>query len=399
MPDTIYTPLSQLYWTLQTSTGDPPLENVWQKKWTDSRSGVKNPHYQQQIKLRQNATTVLIGDRFKYHWRPGHALWRNPTFFGPDFRREFFGTVLSNTDYIDPDNFPADLFAEVNAVALTRFINNAVDRQRSFQGSTFFGELRETLRMIKNPALALRRGITEFSRASKKLIRKNKLKGRANATSRGLSGLWLESMFGWTPFISDIQSGMDAIFRLDLNPTIDIRAGHKLNELVVETFQTNRFSDTVRFLKTTNHSCSVRYKGEIWVSPPYLGKASFLSNWGFDPVRDFIPTVYELIPFSFLVDYFSNLGSVIQALTFWEGNFSWYCRTYEKLSIARSNGLEMFRLPIQWELLESQPEQHTVTRRQVVRDLPPTLVPKLTYKLPGMSLKWLNIAALANEKR
>lgn len=367
---------------------------------TDSVTKSTNPYWREQIRRRQNATTVLTGVKVKVQHKPGSYRLVNPS-WGAGWWSKMDGTILGLTSDVLPLTFPTSLSGSVNNLAVSRFVEAAVNAQRSFQGSTFMGELLETLRMVKNPAAALRKGISDYAKAARKRAKRypGRTRKQKQRQSKALSGLWLEYMFGWSPLVSDIQSGIEALTRYDPNPTIDVRAGAK-EKSTANTTMTRSYGNTFsNIVAADEYRASCRYVGEVWATPPYLKGMPAASTFGFDPIRDFIPTVHELIPYSFLFDYFSNLGIVVQAWCFWRSNLAWYCRTREELAMRRLVFGPYYRTSAAFSFTINSPETWTSWRRNVYRDVPTTLIPEFTFELPGSDLKWLNIAALLNERR
>jgi hypothetical protein len=123
---------------------------------------------------------------------------------------------------------------------------------------------------------------------------------------------------------------------------------------------------------------------------------------GFSPY-DFVPTIWELIPYSFVVDYFTNAGEVIESATALDVRYLWgqetivaqqmYARVFmdARTTPATHAGtpgriLNEYSLqPGKW-----QHESTSVSRAKV--DVS-TLVPAFHFKMPGMRQN-LNLAAL-----
>jgi len=341
----------------------------------------------------KNATTNLSGFRKLVVVKPGHAR----SYYNGDKSQwyETWGNILT-ASVVDPQPYNWDDFEVVNSQAVGKFVTKCVEAQRSFQGSTFIGELAETLEMIRHPAKALRNAIWEHAVASK--VKHAKFKKRKDK-QKWLSGSWLEFQFGVQPLLGDIQSAIDALTDYDPNPKVRVRASARKQSSTYSTATLNGAGVVDGDFSFENKfETSVRYMGSVYATPPYLDGLEYLSTYGFDPVRDFVPTVYELIPYSFLVDYFTNIGEILQAWCFWKGNLSWYCRTFKLHSSKTSVNHGYHRTGHTFDPVT--PERAYASSEWVQRDVPDTLVPSFTFEVPGTgSLKWLNIAALANEAR
>jgi hypothetical protein len=118
--------------------------------------------------------------------------------------------------------------------------------------------------------------------------------------------------------------------------------------------------------------------------------------------EDFIPTVWELIPYSFLVDYFTNIGDVLSAWSHQDFGQRWACKTVittvdRQVAGQRLNSNAESALSL-GQLDEIDFDKYNVTRRykEVVRDLyTGDFVPSLAFEVPGIgSLKWINVGAL-----
>ena len=136
---------------------------------------------------------------------------------------------------------------------------------------------------------------------------------------------------------------------------------------------------------------------------PIGGFSGNLRAWG-SSTRDFLPTVWELIPYSFVVDYFTNIGNMIDSLSIIESDIGWKDYTSHQICSRYSNGAQftglksLFPHSVGYNIEDEQVEagSQEVTKKIISRgQYGGSLTPGLQFKLPGAgSLKWLNLAAL-----
>lgn len=170
-------------------------------------------------------------------------------------------------------------------------------------------ERRETFDMVANRVMglyraykALRKG--DFRRFLRELSvdPKRKHRSRVRTGANEAAGIWLEYWFGWSPTIQDIGS---AIFALDVNPVLSSvveRAGSSVNLPDVTWDKGDRVMfDSGRGV--------VRHGARFTLVNSNLFLANRLGL--VNPVS----VAWELVPFSFVVDWFSHLGSYLQSFT------------------------------------------------------------------------------------
>jgi hypothetical protein len=175
--------------------------------------------------------------------------------------------------------------------------------------------------MIKRPASALRDGIDRYYGAVNERLR------RAKNRKFVIQDTWLEFSFGWKPFISDIE---DACRLATAEPFIArevIKAGAKVVPEDIRTkvvFGRNQVLASVQKQSLVN--LFVTYKGAIaaTTSPPPFPEQLGLS-WS-----NVLPTAWELIPYSFLFDYFTNIGVVIEGISTGTIHLDWGYRASMK---------------------------------------------------------------------
>jgi hypothetical protein len=392
---------------------------LYSQSWTDFHSGVENPLWRQQIATGSNATTGASGQRryFNYGGASGDLFF----FSGPPLDRRansttFYGPLVLGGPMIVGDPGPGIPFSDADISARVKFLSNIRQSQRSFQGGVFLGELRDTLRTIRNPLKALRSGIDSYhrtvkSRGAKAIPRRGRQSQERNERSlnKVASETWLEFMYGWRPLLSDIDDAARALAMKDLREKIPISSSGKF-EVATDSTQYMALG-TLRFtLKWQDkYTIETRYKGAVSGGPNPIGHP-VLSRWGVS-LNDFVPTIWELIPYSFLVDYFTNAGDLIEASTTCLSGLLWHCRT-QHLTIERR--LMSAEIDSGYYALWNSNDNLAQARGSVyvggfqnklvkfTRDVPILQVGFSDFRLelPGLSsTKWLNIGALANLRR
>jgi hypothetical protein len=294
--------------------------------------------------------------------------------------------------------------AKANSKALSKFVSRAIKAQTAVSGGVFLGELGETLRLIKNPLRGFRAAIGRYGKAAKKISHSARSQRRRAETihraNKNLSETWLEHSFGWAPLVNDIDDAMRHLAFLTTGvsrPPYEVVKGFAEEEKSA-SYHTSGLSDgaywRTRLRKTTTDKLSVKYLG--MVSAEQFNQISARSlGLG---LRDFAPTVWELIPYSFLVDYFTNVGDMIQASSFSSSNLSWVMKwvvretTYESLYHA-ADSWNPESYDIYCSATPATLTVKTITRIPYVG----SLVPSFRLEMPGAnSLKWLNIGALVH---
>lgn len=350
-----------------------------------------------------SATTPLTGIRRRSHQT------------GPvniDIRRELNGlpNIGSQTQaegeigwaFLTHPSAPTVSTERANLTALRKWVSRATAVQRKMQGAVFIGEIREAIRMIRNPFQVLYRG--QYSHIQSVIAHKwAGLRGR-KPTHRRLhqlaSDAWLESAFGWRPLLADIDDGISALAHLATKHPPSERVYGKGEERI-QTAQTQfRYTlghATIDAVRASQEEAFVRYHGSVWVDPVDYNPTAH--TFGVD-LGDLLPAAWELIPWSFLADYFVNIGDIIEAASFNRSAIRWIEKGTKRVSrnLIALNGFPS-PPPSGWSnvvnacscacVLQSEYEERSRGDYTTL-----SLVPELAFKIPGSSMKWLNIAAL-----
>ena len=372
---------------------------------TASINSFKNPAYKSQISNQQNAATHFVGWDTDFGSVSGSAFesMKYPVNTSP-FRKIEGSTVGApslNAFSAADDNAIAGLStAAADRQALIAFTSKHANLITAFQGGVFAGELRETIKLLRHPAQSLRKGVdTYFSLIGKRVKRGTK----RSVALRTVSDTWLEWKFGVQPLINDVES------------VIDLLTEPRWAEPRIRSFTVRGVSEDFTFGSTATvgptppiqnfrrleiRRAEVIYRASFTIQPE---SQISLNRYGFAPA-DWIPTLYELVPYSFLVDYFTDVGVVIQALTNRRLKPDWVVKTQRRvmerhfayLNTTFTTSSQNPSLAFVNTRKESKPGNSYGRRRQIIREpYYGSLVPDLGFHLPGSGTRWLNIAALA----
>lgn len=382
-----------------------------------TRTGTRLPKWRKVIKDGGNATTSLTAtfDTFdssspttavmKYRRTTGHTA-------------EF--TVKGDVGILNPfryqkSDFPIDPGLPTTIadnLAKARFYKRLYSAQTKFEGLTFLGELRESLRMLRRPAAALwgkNLGYLDALGKAKRASPKHWLKT--------VGGLWLEHSFGWQPLINDCKDAVTAyeqLVRPTPKPVVVSGGGIWMNDRTssLGSIWKNGWLAELNGIKWLQSDCifteehTVRYKGAVRAqveAPHWKGWDLF----GFTP-QNIIPTAWELLPWSFLVDYFTNIGDILQASITSTRSLVYINKTVIQKTRYRGRmvpQLESFGgglLPPFWSIVSASGQEYNwdLTRKLVNRSANsgislPTL--SLTASLSDGQL--FNVAALLSQAR
>jgi len=376
------------------------------------RNGDRNPYFARQIAFGENATTAMTAVE--------RHVSINPVLYHMLIDSPFLQARVAYDSYYAPvvpvvGSLPSISVADT--AAAVRFYRKAWKELRAFQGATFLGEVTEALQMIKNPAKSLRKGIDRFISDVKKRSKGVRLpKGsrkRDRQIRRIIGNTYLEAVFGWLPLIGDVEKGLEAIHRLSgvVRPWAFITASgvqEAQNTSGAHTaVNVNGYGVSGREYTTYYTEAIVRYYGTVKVSESY-GRPPAQSLFGFT-LPDAAQAGWELLPWSFLIDYFTNIGDLIEAWTFPSGNLNWVSKVTRQLAkstttaysdrsfqnIASLGGPGTKLLAFSSAISTSTAYRKDVNRYSSVGA--PTV--SFQWEIPGMDLKWLNIAALVAARK
>lgn len=174
---------------------------------------------------------------------------------------------------------------------------------------TVMAEARETIRFLRNPAEALVRLVKKHRAHKYDAGRRRRLGLAADTINQPLADFvgdnWLAYRYAYRPIVQDIQGGLDALFRLKENVP---------DRFTARGYASDTSSDS-RDWSYLVHDFSKATQTDISVRAGVLYEQSS----GYDPygfgAAEIPMALWEAIPFSFVADWFVNVGSFIGALT------------------------------------------------------------------------------------
>jgi len=179
-----------------------------------------------------------------------------------------------------------------------------------FQGLVFLAELRETLKFLKSPLTAWNRYLRNKQRSARR--KKSRMSNAEYAKKHGrtladyITSGWLSYRYGALPLIYDVNDAVEALTRVALTNRQTAR-GYAQN--YGEESATQEFiGGSVSFSKDKETTRKVELRAGI------LYEYDYHDTFGVG-IEQVPITIWEVIPFSFVADWFVNVNDYIGAIT------------------------------------------------------------------------------------
>jgi hypothetical protein len=136
------------------------------------------------------------------------------------------------------------------------------------------------------------------------------------------------------------------------------------------------------------------------------GRIGRLQDWQLT-IPDFVPTAWDLLPFSWLVDMFTNVGDILRALCFIRSNLAWSVLTVHQEEQVNVGDVKLTTGPpgptlgytIQSKTWSSGVSS-TYSRKTLSRTIPTLtdFIPAPEFRLPSNGYQWADIAAVLTQR-
>lgn len=333
------------------------------------------------------------------------------------------GALRPTNGWFQGTEFALNLSSADNRAKLSLF-SNIRDEYQKFQAGTVLWELRETIKMVRKPGAALWKGIEKYLIEAPKRVSKVKLKKSlksydyeirlAQEKRRVLRDTWLEMSFGWSPLISDIKDISEAAAELGMRAEKEyegirsirskrVQADESSGKYLVDrnACYTSGWSLPYKELTYRTEKAWVMYTAQcdrkLLYPKDELKALSTLSGFS---VRDFIPTLWNCIPYSFLVDYFVNINDVLEFYSTDKSSMVACTKTVKRDILVKSQFIPTVNdtfLYYKWTKRELG--SHTMSRMSFVRSIVDIVTLDVKFELSNplpKPKKLLNMAALSH---
>lgn len=402
-----------LHWIKSTRKNGATFDhaNSWYTtKWTNSVSyGPNWADWKRRLREGSDATTSMTGTKSEIAYKSGLSIIsrpKDPLISTSFWKAEIIGShdLSIELPTADPSTVSA---TSANRDALMKFVKRVKQVNTALEGMVLAGEAAQTLRGILHPAQGLRKLVDAtrlrmrnfLGRFRRSNLQRNVVPDQA---LEGLSEMWLEQSFHWTPLLNDIDGGARALAELSTGQNVLSHSVNAKGESFANSSETTSVHN-VSLAKWQKRTISqehviVIFRGAVRAraANPATLRQELL---GFQP-RNFVPSAWELLPYSFLIDYFTNIGDILAGWSVQHSDLSWCNRTIiralEETRVART---WLSLVQSSWpdvDSVSSLPSQVVVSKRHVSRaSYVGTFVPTFDFEIPGLgSKRWLNIAAL-----
>lgn len=380
-----------------------------------TRTGEKVIDFQKKILAGLQAGSPYSIDTYNVLNIPGQYLCKFKFNGSPTvWTDEFLGTEMPCISFAHNFSIPASLEDK----ALAKVLEKVRSTRSNQNGLVILGEARETLKMLRHPASALTAETTKYFRRlknEKTRLHKVALAKRRDAWSRVITGTYLEYVFGVVPLISDIKDIARTLQRfVDDGPkrtrvkatarleTSSLVATPKHTVMASGLFMYSSFTTINVTEASTQYIVGLELQERLDESS--LSRLLRLSGI---TLENFIPALYEIAPWSFLIDYFSNLGEVIASGTTDTSEVKWFVKTNRQRSsrlvspLVESPVTNLAAAAASLVSYTGDFGRSQTIRTTLTRSIGTTLgTPKIHLTHPGDNVKkLLNIVALLEQQR
>lgn len=380
---------------------------IWNCDGTKSGSPV--PHYKQAIANLTSATSPYS--------RVGKDVeWDNVSFSAttedPGTGKRIIYLLEGYGLNTRPIHTALPTVGSVKGAAVAKFYSKVADSIASFKGLVFLGEMRESLDTVGSYLKLLMgslRSLWMFLRNARRTLRRALRKARnrkqrrrliANAEKR-IANRYLEFTFGAQPLIADIES-LSAVLCEEKVLTERLFARVKEEE-------SNPSHSTAAILGgNVLYNCTVTTKtvvksscvgGIKHIIPERFNTLTGTAESLGLSLREVVPSLWELTPFSFLVDYFVNVSDLINTTMYGDTSLYYSCQS----TIVKSTVEVYYSAPRKaddryWTYkvveFDAGPVRVSLPYWSFTREALNPLNAELRFSLPSNARKWVNMVAL-----
>lgn len=395
-----------------------------------TKTGTKVDGWRKRIEKGQSAASAYSrSGAFLVMSTPGNAMFKcsqdmQTSVYPAPYSHGLLPTWEKMTGFATPMTIPSHLTvseAKADAAALTETYKKVLKAQRQLNGSAVVAEFAETLYMFGRPFKAI---VDLTHRHLNRLIKeRRRLKGKVERQKEDwadiVSSTYLEYAFGLAPMINDAKGIAEALARWNFEGEEEIlrprkkAVGRGSDESSSSSATAYGYDVPTRwlcFIKNTKKVTKAQAQYVVGLSATL--QADFQSNerliqlLGFSP-QDWLPGLYEGVPWSWLLDYFTNVGDILEAACTSTADVKWISKTL------KTRTEEETSLPVDQSLLQridrnvlvgasitGHGGQFKIVNQTLVRTVPAELgIPPLVFSFPNRATQFINIAAVLMQRK
>lgn len=386
------------------------------RDFTSIRTGNRLPNWKHIIASGGDATTFMEASTSKGSTGAGVVSIRYETIKAPPWENGNAESLIYGS-IVPPAILALSGYPDATSLhnqALARVYNDIRSIHQNMQSGVVIGEFAETLRMFRSPMKRFWKSIDDYATNCSKIAKKFPPRLRHGSNERlrrAISDAYLESVFGWLPVLNDVKDIAKTLVDLHggSRERVTARGYADKDDLLSSSTSKTSFGNNFFAIQNSQTKGKLKVVYKVYLQPKVPSAPGSLQRLldlsGVD-LSEFAPTLYELAPWSFLVDYFSNVGTLVGA---YSTGFSIVVNSvrvdviYEITNVTAVEPdigkiAEVYGATFRG-CIGSYGRSSSVSKI-VERSGSGTLpYPSLEFRMPAMdSQQWLNIAALMKSK-
>lgn len=361
------------------------------RTWDDQMIGSEDKKWREKVASHKDATGAMTATQ---SWVDAKPVEGNYFFIPTKKNYGCYGHFAASTRlyFVNRD---VDLFNNIRDLAVARMFHNARSVMTGFQTGQFTGELRETINLLRRPLSGIRE-LTDraYERARRTGLGPFGFKANRKNLGKAAADTWLEWSFGAKPLFGDIAAIAELLQRpMHVYKRVSGRA-----ELFVSPVYHGEVEQAFSSVRSRTYARERMYysaiaRGEVGFSKTGANSRA-LKDFGLT-FGDFVPTVYQLLPYTWLLDYFVNLGDIVEASASGTVPFTWNNVTTRYIGV-RELTYRLIDYNVNLVLRGSEPGSVSLKRKYVQRTTyVGSGVPPVAFTVPTSVPRLLNLCSLA----
>jgi len=221
-------------------------------------------------------------------------------------------TFAGSTFPISHSSLRMRSLAQIEAQAVRECLNRVQSGKVNLAQA--FAERRQTANLVAGTARRIAAGVNALRKGNVAgaLRALGSPSNRNKLSSRDIADQWLEIQYGWKPLLSDVYASVDRLRKKDEDISRYIMTAKRTVTEKSSRTDTTVNADNVRV--STSH-----YERSYFVRLDYRVKHEVVASMSSMGVLDPLTLAWEVLPWSFVVDWFLPIGSYLGAVSATQG--------------------------------------------------------------------------------